>query len=69
LLNKFWGVHSQFTDHSMLARAGVRATLSDCIDVPGVYPAGRLDRESEGLLILTPRASIACPPGSSRTAA
>lgn len=54
LFNKPYGVLSQFTDKGMTAPAdGPRATLSDYIDVPGGIDAGRLDRDSEGLLILT----------------
>lgn len=51
LFNKPFNVLSQFTDKG--TESTKRQTLSDFIDVPGVYAAGRLDKDSEGLLVLT----------------
>ncbi len=47
LLNKPFNVMCQFSAHPS------RETLADYLDIPNIYPAGRLDADSEGLILLT----------------
>lgn len=63
VLNKPYGMICQFS------ASGDKPTLADAIKVPGVYPAGRLDTDSEGLVLLTDEGGLQAritQPGSRR---
>lgn len=55
LFNKPFRVLSQFTENDSLSQS----TLKDYIDIPDIYAAGRLDYDSEGLLVLTNNGTLA----------
>ncbi len=57
--NKPFRVLCQFSAGSVVAQTVARRTLADFIAVPRVYPAGRLDYDSEGLLLLTDEGALA----------
>ncbi|BAW97529.1 putative RNA pseudouridine synthase [[Synechococcus] sp. NIES-970] len=56
MLHKPYNVLCQFTDNSL--QGGQRQTLKDFVPIPNVYSVGRLDRDSEGLLLLTDDAPL-----------
>jgi len=59
-LNKPYAVLCQFTDRGGIAEQGrARRTLAEFVRIADVYPAGRLDYDSEGLLLLTDDGALA----------